>query len=104
MEINLNDRSYEFSFHTEPLTNCCGIIELGDFNIQKDMPVGELVKVLDSVAIQKNKTTLITTNGKDSSVIMEKALTASKYFTLVKSFRNGSNSGNTVKIWLSSNE
>lgn len=94
----------EFSFETCTLPNCCGVLELGSFSMDKGMPEKELVKILDVIAIKKNKTTIITTNGKDHSIIMEKALAISSYFTLVKSFKNSGVNGSLIKVWLSNNE
>ena len=104
IDVVIDNKKYYFSFETCSLPNCCGVIEFGGFGIDKGVPEKELAKILDVIAIKQGKTTIITTNGKDSSVIMEKALAISKYFTLVKSFRNNVNSGNLVKVWLSNNE
>lgn len=93
-------------FRIEDTEFCCGLLELGEIHCSKGIPIKELASVLDRAVecVSENKNTLIiNTNGKDASIIFEKALAKCKYWTLVKTFKNG-NSGNTIKMWISNND
>jgi hypothetical protein len=102
--VNVSLSGANVDFEIRSTTFCCGLLELGELNCNSSVSPLELSKLLDYCVGRANgKTLMINTNGVSYSVIFEKALVKSKYFKLVKTFKNG-NSGNTVKIWISNND
>lgn len=96
--------SFTINFTSTELPHCCGIYEIGDLSTNGNIDITELTKILDGlVRTVKKKTLIINTNGKGVSVYFEKALAKCKYFTMVKSFKNGGTSS-TIKMWISNNE
>ena len=92
------------SFTFNRLPHCCGIFEIGDLSIGSLFPTTELTKILDTIVNNiTNRTLILSTNGVSTSIWFEKALSECKEWTLVKQFKN-SNSGNTVKLWVSNND
>lgn len=92
------------SFSSEELPHCCGIHEIGNLSADRDFPVKELTKILDRLVESKpnQRTTLINTNGKSSSIVFELALAKCKYWTLVKTTPNPGTSS-IIKMWISNN-
>lgn len=105
ISINSNTRvkpSVKMNFQKQAF--CCGIYELGSLIISPSFPNNELTKILDSISNSiRGRTLLLNTNGREASIAFEKALSNCKEWTLVKAFKN-SNSGNTIKMWVSNND
>jgi len=102
----------EINISTNLLPYCCGVVEIGELSYSfkhRLVPVFELKAIkelsnfLDKLVEYKGKTFMINTNGKNSSVMFEKALAKCKNWVLVKEFVNF-NSNNTIKMWISNNE
>jgi len=86
------------------LPYCCGVFELGEISVSRDINITDVTKVLDTLVTKNtNFTLMINTNGIEDSIIFEKALAKCKYFTLVKTFKNR-NSKNIIKMWVSNND
>lgn len=97
------DRNCKLKYMEQHLPYCCGILELGGIQIANP-DTSELTKYFDLlVAFTKNKTLIINTNGRGSSITMEKALVKCKNWTAVKKFVNRS-SRNTITMWVSNND
>lgn len=104
-EYSVKLGNLKFSYTTQQLPHCCGIIELGNLNL---IPNGdkttELTKYLDLlVASKPGKTLMINTINFGSCIALEVALAKCKNWVAVKKFVNKS-SKNTITIWLSNNE
>lgn len=108
--INDNYHSYllenktQINFSISVLPHCCGISEFGDISVNTKSDIQMLTKFLDEIVNSvKGHTFIINTNGIDDSARYEKALANCKNWTLVKTFKNA-NSGNTIKMWISTNK
>lgn len=107
IELNyeyLKNKYTDFKFNISETVYCCGISEIGELSIEGGNPlcIPGLIKILDAI-ITPGHTYILSTNGKNDSLIFEKALEKCKYWTMVKSFVN-KNSRNTIKMWISNNE
>lgn len=98
----------EFSFDTEEVRYCCGVIEIGNINLDTNFPEKDVLTILEYLLSNWTKndgkcyTFIINTNGKNDCIRFEKILVKSKHFALVKTFTN-INSGSTIKMWISKN-
>ncbi len=97
------DSIESFSCEKLEFQYCCGLNEIGDFSVDKTFPIDILSNILDGmIEYGSNSTIIATTNGKNESIVMEKAFIKCKNWQLVKTFKNP-RSGNTLKVWMSNN-
>lgn len=103
--INNKNKAYNnLMIATEALPFCCGIREIGELNISKTTDVKDVKTLFDTlVTLTKGNTYIVNTNGNASSKLVDAALATSSLWTLVKTFKN-SNSGSTIKMWISNND